>query len=133
MPITCLFLSLVSGLAILVASSQKYMTCPSILSTKRSLTIATLGSSLICSEGLGALILLLLTTVETLACSLILTEKRWFLNISSRHNWINMVNNYFFFNTNRFLNLFFNRGMIFKPLLLREINMSSKCFTKGSY
>src|SRR3989337_956707 len=56
----------------------KYMICPSILSNKRSLTIATLGSTLICLEGLGALILLLLTTVEALACSLILTGKGGF-------------------------------------------------------
>src|SRR3990170_4202555 len=48
---------------------------PSISSTNRSLTIAILGSTLICSEGLGVLILLLLTTVEALACSLILTGK----------------------------------------------------------
>src|SRR3990170_3595927 len=59
-------------------------------------------------------------------------RERRFLNISSRHNWINMVNNCFFFNTNRFF-IQFNWWMIFKPFLLREINMSSKRFTKGIY
>src|SRR3989337_3874743 len=60
-------------------------------------------------------------------------RKRWFLDISSRHNWINIVKNSFIFNYDRFFNFLFNRGMILKPLLLREINMSSKTFTKRGY
>ena len=53
-------------------------------------------------------------------------RKRWFLNISSRNNRINIISNSFFFNFNRFNYFNFNGRMIFKPLLLREINMSSK-------
>src|SRR3990170_2841537 len=60
-------------------------------------------------------------------------RERWFFNISSRHNWINIVNNSFIFNFDWFFGFFFDRGMIFKPLLLREINMSSKRFTKRGY
>ena len=36
---------------------------------------------------------------------------------------INIVSNSFFFNFNRFYYFNFNGRMIFKPLLLREINM----------
>src|SRR6266496_3137412 len=60
-------------------------------------------------------------------------RERWFFNISSRNNWINIINNSFIFSYYWFSNFFFDRWVIFKPLLLREINMSSKRFTKGSY
>src|SRR5215216_5258825 len=60
-------------------------------------------------------------------------RKRWFLNISSRNNRINIISNGFFFNFNRFYYFNFNGRMIFKPLLLREINMSSKRFIERSY
>ena len=50
-PTTGLCLSLSQGLAILAVSPENSMTCPSILSDKRSLTIAILGSTLIFSGG----------------------------------------------------------------------------------
>src|SRR6266511_2164997 len=53
-------------------------------------------------------------------------RERWFLNISSRNNWINITKYSFLFNRYRFFNFFFNRWVIFKPLLFREINMSTK-------
>src|SRR6266511_631061 len=62
-----------------------------------------------------------------------LNRERWFFNVSSRNNWINIIDNSFIFSYDRFFNFFFNRWVIFKPLLLREINMSSKIFTKGGY
>src|SRR3954462_7353874 len=59
-------------------------------------------------------------------------RERWFLNIRTRNNWI-IISDSLFFNFNR-CNYFYLYGrMIFKPLLLREINMSSKRFTKRSY
>src|SRR6266566_536014 len=60
-------------------------------------------------------------------------REKWFFNISGRHNWINIVNDGFIFRYDRLFNFFFNRGMIFKPLLLREINVSSKCFAERGY
>src|SRR3990170_4828283 len=60
-------------------------------------------------------------------------RERWFFNISIRNNWINIVDDSFFFSYYRFFNFFFNRWVIFKPLLFREINMSSKRFTKEGY
>ena len=60
-------------------------------------------------------------------------RKMWFLNISRRDNWINIIKYSFFFSWYWFFNFFFNRWVIFKPLLLREINMSSKWFTERSY
>src|SRR3990170_4318302 len=60
-------------------------------------------------------------------------RERWVFNISGRNNWINILNNSFIFSYYRFFNFFFNRWVVFKPLLLREINMSSKRFTKGGY
>jgi hypothetical protein len=60
-------------------------------------------------------------------------RERWFLNISSRNNRINIINNSFLFSFNRFYYFYFNGRMIIKPLLLREINMSSKRFTERSY
>src|SRR5215216_5119947 len=60
-------------------------------------------------------------------------RERWVLNISRRNNWINIINYSFFFNWHRFFDFFFNRWVIFKPLLFREINMSRKRFTEGSY
>src|SRR6266496_2137351 len=50
-------------------------------------------------------------------------RERWFFNISSRNNWINIINNSFIFNYYWFFNFLFNRWVIFEPLLLREINM----------
>jgi hypothetical protein len=44
----------------------------------------------------------------------------------SWNNWINIINYGFLFNWYRFFNFFFNRWVIFEPLLLRDINMSSK-------
>ena len=43
-------------------------------------------------------------------------RERWFLYISRRNNWINIIKYSFFFNWYRF----FNRWVIFKPLLFRE-------------
>src|SRR6266511_2779609 len=60
-------------------------------------------------------------------------REMWFLNISSSNNWINIINNSFIFSYHWFFNFFFNRWVIFEPLLFRKINMSSKRFTKGSY
>ena len=77
-PTTGLCLSLAQGLAILAVSPSNWITCPSILSDKRSLTIAILGSTLTCSGGVYILILLLRTTVEALAWSFILTGKGGF-------------------------------------------------------
>ena len=59
------------------------------------------------------------------------SSREWrFLNISSENNRISIINNSFFFNFNRFNYFKFNGRMIFKPLLLREINMSRKRFKK---
>src|SRR3990170_6133343 len=60
-------------------------------------------------------------------------RERWFLNISSRNNRINIISDSLFFNFNRCNYFYFNGRIIFKPLLLREINMSSKRFTERSY
>src|SRR5215216_3142273 len=60
-------------------------------------------------------------------------RERWFVNINRRDNWINIIDYSFFFRWYRFFDFFFNRWVIFEPLLLREINMSSKRFTEGSY
>src|SRR3989337_3438085 len=60
-------------------------------------------------------------------------RERWLFNISRRNNWINIIDNSFIFSYYRFFNFLFNRWMIFKPLLLREINMSNKRFTKRAY
>ena len=59
-------------------------------------------------------------------------RKRRFLNISSRNNRI-IISDSLFFNCNRCNYFYFNGRIIFKPLLLREINMSSKRFTERSY
>ena len=59
-------------------------------------------------------------------------RERWFLNIRSGNNR-NIISDSLFFNFNRFNYFYFNGGMIFKPLILREINMSSKLFTERSY
>src|SRR3954469_16405279 len=56
-------------------------------------------------------------------------RKRWFLNISGRNNRI-IISDSLFFNFNRCNYFYFNGRIIFKPLLLREINMSSKRFTE---
>src|SRR4051812_30135723 len=58
--------------------------------------------------------------------------ERWFLNIRSRNNRI-IISDNLFFNFNRCSYFYFYGRMIFKPLLLREINISSKRFTEGSY
>src|SRR6187399_655323 len=60
-------------------------------------------------------------------------RERWFLNISGRNNRINIISDSLFFNFNRFNYFYFNRGVVFKPLPLGEINMSSKRFTERSY
>src|SRR3954471_11473683 len=60
-------------------------------------------------------------------------RERWFLNISGRNNRINIISDSLFLNFNRFNYLYLNGRMIFKPLLLREINISSKEFTKRIY
>ena len=60
-------------------------------------------------------------------------RERWFLNISSRNNRINIISDSLFFNFNGCNNFYFNGRIIFKPLLLREINVSSKRFTRSSY
>src|SRR5215216_333782 len=60
-------------------------------------------------------------------------RERWFFNISGSNNWINIINYSFIFSYYRFFNFFFVRWVIFKPLLLRDINMSSKRFIKGGY
>ena len=52
-------------------------------------------------------------------------RERWFLNIRSRNNRI-IISDSLFFNFNRCSYFYFYGRMIFKPLLLREINMSSK-------
>src|SRR3954465_12012990 len=59
-------------------------------------------------------------------------RERWFLNIRSRNNRIIMSDS-LFFNFNRCSYFYFYGGMIFKPLLLREINISSKRSTERSY
>ena len=59
-------------------------------------------------------------------------RERWFLNISSRNNRI-IISDSLFFNYNRCNYFNFNGRIIFKPILLREINVSSKRFTEGSY
>ena len=58
---------------------------------------------------------------------------RWFLNISGGNNRTNIICNSFFFNFNRFYYFYFNGRMIFRPLLLGEINMSRKLFIERSY
>src|SRR3954468_3461901 len=65
---------------------------------------------------------------------MILYSKRegWFLNISSRNNRIT-ISDSLFFNFNRCNYFYFYGRMIFKPLLLGEINISSKRFTERSY
>ena len=60
-------------------------------------------------------------------------RERWLFNISSGNNSINIVNDSFFFSFYWFFNFLFHRWVIFEPLLLRDINMSSKWFTKGGY
>src|SRR3954468_19364800 len=59
-------------------------------------------------------------------------RERWFLNIRSRHNRI-IISNSLFFNFNRCSYFYFYGRMLFKPLLLGEINISSKRFTERSY
>ena len=59
-------------------------------------------------------------------------RERWFFNISSRNNRI-IISDTLFFKFNRCSYFYFYGSMIFKPLLLREINMSSKRFTERSY
>ena len=59
-------------------------------------------------------------------------RERWFLNIRSRNNRI-IISDSLFFNFNRCSYFYVYGRMIFKPLLLREINMSSKRFTERSY
>ena len=59
-------------------------------------------------------------------------RKRWFLNITSRNNRI-IISDSLFFNCNRCNYFYFNGRIIFKSLLLREINVSSKGFTERSY
>src|SRR3954470_17409835 len=59
-------------------------------------------------------------------------RERWFLNISSRNNRI-IIGDSLFFSFNRCSYFYFYGRMIFKPLLLREINMSSKIFTQRNY
>ena len=58
-------------------------------------------------------------------------RERWFLNIRSWNNRI-IISDSLFFNFNRFKYFYFYGRMIFKPLLLGEINISSKRFTEGS-
>src|SRR3954465_5973504 len=53
----------------------------------------------------------------------------WFIKIRSRNNWI-IISDNIFFNFNRCNYFYFYGRMIFKPLLLGEINISSKRFTK---
>src|SRR3989337_1056630 len=60
-------------------------------------------------------------------------RERWFFNISSRNNRINIVDYSFFSSYDRFFYFFSNRWVIFVPLLLREINVSSKRFTERGY
>jgi hypothetical protein len=60
-------------------------------------------------------------------------RERWFFNISSRNNRINIVDNSFFSSYVGLFDFFFKRWEIFEPLLLREINMSSKRFTERGY
>src|SRR3990170_4579179 len=79
------------------------------------------------------LILLFLLLILRSHIFLYSNRKMWLLNISSRNNRINIISDSLFFNFNRFYYFHFNGRMIFKPLLLREINMSSKRFTERSY
>src|SRR3954463_308990 len=59
-------------------------------------------------------------------------KERWFLNIRSKNNRI-IVSDNLFFNFNRCSYFYFYGRMIFKPLILREINISSKRFAEKSY
>ena len=59
-------------------------------------------------------------------------REKSFLNISSRNNRI-IISDSIFFNFNRWNYFLFNGRIIFKPLIPREINMSSKGFTEISY
>ena len=52
-------------------------------------------------------------------------RERWFLNIRSRNSRI-IISNSLFFNFNRCSYFYFYGRMIFKPLLLGEINIGSK-------
>src|SRR3954467_14902972 len=56
-------------------------------------------------------------------------RERWFLNIRSRNNRI-IISDSLFFNFNRCSYFYFYGRMIFKPLLLGEINISRKRFTE---
>ena len=59
-------------------------------------------------------------------------SERWFLNIASRNNMI-IISDGLFFSFNWCSYFYFYGRMIFKPLLLREINISSKRFIERSY
>src|SRR3989337_4380546 len=56
-------------------------------------------------------------------------RERWFFNISCRNNRVNIVEDSFLSRYDRFFDYFSNRWVIFEPLLLGEINVSSKRFT----
>src|SRR3954464_3885519 len=73
-------------------------------------------------------------TNHSLSFSMILysNRERWFLNIRSRNNRI-IISDSLFFNFNRSNYFYFYGRMIFKPLLLGEINISSKRFIERRY
>src|SRR3990170_8308082 len=60
-------------------------------------------------------------------------RESWFFNISCRNNRVNIVEDSFLSSYWWFFNYFSNRWVIFEPLLLWEINVSSKGFTQRSY
>src|SRR3989337_107957 len=60
-------------------------------------------------------------------------RKGWFFNVSCRNNRVNIIEDSFLSRFWWFFDYFSNRWVIFEPLLLWEINVSSKRFTQSSY
>ena len=108
------------------------MTCPSILSG-RVFNHSNTSFNFNLLRGYRCSSITLMNHSWSFSMILYSNRERWFLNISSRNNRINIISDSLFFNFYRCNYFYFNQRIIFKPLLLREINMSSKRFTKRSY
>ena len=106
-------------------SPKKEITCPSKSSSKRSFNHGNTRFNINLLRRCISPSITLTNNSRSFSMIPYPNRKKRFLNISSRNSRIT-IGDSLFFNCNRCNYFYFNGRVIFKPLLLMEVNMSSK-------